>query len=436
MSWVVFFLLFPIIAHIAFMLFGQRYKYRITFDEYKQKKTFEYEVLDNEPATQMNLYIANLFKTQSKMTTRGIYPAKIKIFDKGDEAFTQLFKDLKNAKKFIHLQYYIIKPGEIYEQLRNILIQKAKEGVEIRFIVDDFGRWALPWYEIKELEAHGIKFGKFGKIRFPFISSYNTYRMHRKAAIIDGKILHTGGINIADEYANMNKKYGMWIDYQARIEGPAVRSHSLLFIDDWKEVTGDYLEIENYLGEKEIKDATSTITLVEDSPETLEPMIQRTWVRMILKARKSIKITTPYFIPTPEIYEALKTASLSGVKVQIVIPGKPDKKTALIATKYWAKELIQYGVEVYQVPNTLIHSKMGVFDGEYAYFGTANMDVRSLFGQWETIELIHGASVKEIQNVIDGYINSSITLKTEDFDKKWLKDKMVRFYVNLFSPIM
>lgn len=430
-----FFLIFPIIAHIAFMLFGQRYKYRTTLEAYHHKPTFAYEKTNENDYGKMNPYVKSLFETESNMTKRGVYAANVQVFDKGDVSFDELFKDLQKAKKFIHLQYYIIKPGEIYEQLREVLIEKAKEGVEIRFIVDDFGRWALPWYEIKELENHGIKFGKFGKIRFPFISSYNTYRMHRKMAIIDGEVLYTGGMNIADEYANMSKKYGIWMDYQTRITGPAVISHSLLFIDDWKEVSGEDLDIPKYIKDsKEV--GNSKMVLVEDSPETLEPIIQRTWVKMILKARKYIRITTPYFIPTPELNEALKTAALSGVKVEIVIPGKPDKKTALIATKYWAKELLRYGVKVYQMPNTLLHSKLGVFDGEYAYFGTANMDVRSLFGQWETMNVVYGTAVKQIDNVISSYIKISKSLKIEEFSKRWIKDKAVRFYANLFSPIM
>lgn len=423
------FLIFPFIGHIIFATFGQRYKYKVSKEMYFSKKTFEYEEINSN-----NKNNHFMLEKQQNISSRGIYPANIEIFGRGDIAYEKLFEDLKNAKKFIHLQYYIIKSGEIFEELKEILINKSKEGVEVRFIVDDFGRWAIPSYEIVNFLDQGIRIERFGKVYFPFIGSYNGYRMHRKMAIIDGEIVHTGGINIADEYANMNKKFGLWMDYQMKITGKGVRSYSLLFMDDWNHVTGEILSFDNYLKEK--NDGDSSIVMIEDSPEITEPIIQNSIINMILNAKKTIVLTTPYLVPTPELFNAIKTAAISGVNIKILIPGKPDKKSVIIATHYYARILMEYGVEIYEANNLLIHSKIGIFDDEYAYTGTANLDARSFFSQWEVIQMVTGPGVKLIKNVIDEYMLNTKLLSLEDLKVKKLKDKFLRLYVNLFSPIM
>ena len=431
LTWIIMFLLFPFIAHAAFALFGQRYKGRATQKEYRKRQSFKYEKY-RKINLKTNVDI-QLMK-QSEISGRGIYKANLEMFSKGDEAFKELFKDLENAKKFIHLQYYILKPGEIFDHLKDILIRKAKEGLEIRLIVDDFGRWAVPWYEIKLLEKSGIQIQRYCKISFPFIDSHNAYRMHRKVAIIDGSIVHTGGVNVANEYANMNKKYGLWIDYQVRITGEAVRSYSLVYLDDWNTVSGEKIKPEKYLNEDNIGE--SKIVLIEDSPENNELVIQTSLLAMIHSAKREIVITTPYFVPTPEIFAALLTAVKSGVKLKIIIPGKPDKKTVMPVSKYYGRILARFGAVILQADNLLIHSKMGIFDNEYAYTGTTNMDARSMYAQWEFIQLITGPAVKEVKKAIDSYLKKTININEELLSTSKAKEKITRFYVNLFTPIM
>lgn len=431
LAWMMMFLLLPFIGHIVFAVFGQRYKYRKNLSEFQQREMFKYEELKKEVGSSLE---ASMLNKQSSISKRGIYKADIEMISTGDEGYRRLFEDLESAKEFIHLQYYIIKPGEIFDHLKDILIRKASEGVEVRFIVDDFGRWAVPWHVIKELKKSGVRIERFGKVYFPFIGSYNGYRMHRKAAIIDGKIVHTGGINIADEYANLNKKYGLWMDYQIRIVGKAVRSYTLLFIEDWHHVTREKLDFNKYL--KETNVGKSKFVMIDDSPEVTVPIIQNSIVNMIYNAKEEIILTTPYLVPTIELFNAIRTASLNGVKVKILIPGKPDKKTVIIATRYYARLFMKYGVEIYQTNSLLIHSKIGVFDGKYSYVGTANLDIRSLYAQWEVIQLLTGPIVKDIKASVEEYIKYSTRLSNDDLKVSKLKDKIIRTYVNLFSPIM
>lgn len=431
LSWMMVFLLLPFIGAAIFLIFGQRYKSRKSAYEYWRKETFKYEIHTKQKEETLE---ASLLNKQSNISKRGVYNADVEIFSNGDKGYKRLFEDLEKAEKFIHLQYYIIKPGEIFDQLKDILIRKAEQGVEIKFIVDDFGRWAVPWYEIKNLKQKGIHIERFGKVYFPFIGSYNGYRMHRKSTNIDGKIVHTGGINIADEYANLNKKFGLWMDYQIRITGASVRSYSLLFIDDWEHITGVKLDIKKYLTEN--SGGESKMILIEDSPENSEPILQDSIINMIINAKKEIILTTPYLTPTPELFSALRNASISGVKVKILIPGKADKKPIMLATRYYAWALSKYGVEVYEANSLLIHSKIGIFDNKYAYVGTANLDVRSMYSQWEIIQLLTGPIIKEIKDVIDGYLINTTKLSSEELKASKIKDILVRMYVNLFSPIM
>lgn len=431
-SWMIIFLIFPFIGNVVFATFGQKYKYSVSKEEYFKKETFKYEQFDNKYKN--NSDIDYMLEKQSNISKRGVYPANIEMFGKGDEAYEKLFEDLENAQHFIHLQYYIIKPGEIFEKLKEILIRKSNEGIEVRFIVDDFGRWAIPSYEIDFLLENGVRIEKFGKVHFPFIGSYNGYRLHRKMTIIDGCLVHTGGMNIADEYANLNKKYGLWIDYQIKITGKAVRSFSLLFMDDWKHITGEQLEFDKYLKEEETGD--SSMVMIEDSPEIIEPVIQDSIINMILNSKKKIILTTPYLVPTPELISALRTAATAGIDIRIIIPGKPDKKAVILATHLFARNLMEYGVKIYEAKNLLIHSKIGIFDDKYAYTGTANLDIRSLYSQWEVIQLITGPAVKEINLVMDNYFKTTKLLNMSDLKTKKIKNKLIRLYVNLFSPIM
>ena len=431
LTWMLSFMIFPIIAPTAFILFGQRYKGRMTLEKYRSKRTFEKEIMGIDHSGSEE---ASIINQQSHIANRGVYNVDAQMFRDGDEGYKKLFDDLENAKEFIHLQYYIIKPGEIFDHLKDILIRKAAEGVEVRFIVDDFGRWAVPWYEIKDLMKKGVRIERYAKVQFPFISSYNVYRMHRKVAIIDGKIAHTGGLNIADEYSNISKKFGLWIDYQIRYEGAAVRSYSLLFMDDWEHITKEKLDFDKYL--KEENKGESKFVLTEDSPEVLEPIIETSIINLISNAKKEIILTTPYLVPTPELFSALRMAAMKGVKVKIIIPGKPDKKVVIIATKYIAHELQKYGVEIYQAKNLLIHSKIGIFDRKYAYTGTVNLDTRSLYGQWEAIQTLTGPIVEQVGDTIDYYLQFTRKLSFEELSTSKIKSKVIRAYVNFFSPIM
>ena len=429
LAWLTILVLFPVVGHIIFIIFGARYTKRKPISEYRKKNTFEYEELTNSSKENKDL-----FNKQIQISQRGAYKADIKLYKTGYEGFEALFEDLEKAKKYIFLNYYIIKPGIIFDRFKDILFRKAAEGVKIKLIVDDFGTWALPWYVIKDFEQKGIEVAIFGKVHFPFISSENGYRSHRKMAVIDGKVVHTGGVNIADEYASLNPQYGIWLDFQIRITGEAVKSYVLLFIDDWNINKGAILSPEKYLVDN--KGGKETTVLVEYSPEIEEPILMDSLINWIHNAKDEIHLATPYFIPSEEIIVALRSAALSGVKINLYLPGKPDKPAVLLASKYWASQLLPYGVKFFETKDILIHSKIGLFDKKYAYLGTANIDLRSMYSQYEMIALVEGSIVNEIDSLFLTYRKLSKELTKKDLLSNKFKNRIVGFIACIFSPMM
>ena len=431
LSWLMIMIMIPIFGHILFFAFGRRFSGRENQITYLNKENFKHEKLGANNKVDKN--VKDILMKQQMVSKRGIYDGDFEVFKNGIDAYERLFIDLKKAKKFIHIEMYIFHQGEIYDEFKSIVIEMAKKGVEVRIVVDDFGRWAMPWYEIKELEKMGINVKIFNKVRFPFISSDDGFRNHRKMFIIDGVIAHTGGMNIGDEYASLDKKYGEWIDFQCKVTGKAVRSISLLFIGDWERLTGKKLSYNKYLLEK--SGGSSQAILIEDSPETFESILSDSIVSWISKAKKEITLVTPYFIPTPTIFDAIKRAAQSGVDVTIYIPGKADKNYVMLATMFWAKEISRYGVKFRIMNETIIHSKIGVFDKQTAYFGSSNIDMRSSFSQFEFIMLVSGKAVSDINNTIDTYRLSSKEVTQTDYKTSWIKGKIIRTYVTIFSPV-
>lgn len=398
------FSILPIFGHILFIFFGGRYANRQSISKYHERKNFKFEEFSNTEDKFLNEF--------SKITSRGVYKGDIEFITSGTESFKRLFADLRKAEKFIHLNYYIIKSGEIYDEVIDILKSKVQQGIEVRLIVDDFGRWAMNGFETQSLKKSGINVSIFGKVHFPFLQSENGYRTHRKLTIIDGKIAYTGGENIGDEYASLSPKFGKWVDANVRITGKYLRSLSLLFLEDWYQYTGERLEYEKYL--LETNGGNNNILLIEDSPEIIFPVMQNSIIRLLSSAKKSITITTPYFVPTNDVISAIRTASLAGIKVKVFIPGLADKKIALQASRFFASEVSEYGVEIYETNNMFLHSKIGIIDNKYAYIGTVNLDIRSLYSQFEMINLFEGKAVKDIVGIINEYQRESTRLSHED----------------------
>ncbi len=453
MTWLLIFILFPGGGVLIYAIFGINLRKRrllLTkdiFDESRnlfensnaineiidiEKEQFEDRVEDNSTKK----YLINLLLNNSKFPyTKN---NEIEIFKDGVEKFESLFKDIENAKDYIHLEYFIIKDCEVGEKLKKLLIKKAKEGLEIKILYDKIGcfRFILNPKYIKELKNNNISVNYFKPYKFPLIGGSINYRNHRKIVIIDGHTSYLGGINVGDEYLGKNKKFGYWRDTHIKVFGSCTHMLQMNFSTDWYFSTKEILISKKYFP-KINSTGKSTIQVVSSGPDSDLESIYYSYFLIISKAKKSIRIETPYFIPDDTLLKALKNAILSGVKVEIIFPKIADHKIVNIASYSYFDEILKYGGKIYLYEKGFIHSKVIIIDEEIVSTGSCNIDIRSFLVNFEINAFIYDKEVidKFILDFNDD-INFSKELKFEEFNKR---NKLTRFkesFCRLLSPLL
>lgn len=379
-----------------------------------------------------DLYYLHL-RNNDAILTQGNH---IDIFTDGREKFNALLKDLKAAKDHIHLLYYIIRHDHLGSQIADILIKKAKEGVEVRMLYDDMGSRSLSRRYIKRLKQAGVHVDAFFPPKIPKVNFKINFRNHRKLAIIDGKVGYIGGFNIGDEYLGKNKKLGYWRDTHLRIHGNAVRNMQTRFILDWNQASRNDILYEDrfYIG-AEAGDVG--VQIVSSGPDSDWEQIKYGYIKMILSAKEYVYIQTPYFIPDGSLMDALRIAALSGVNITLMIPNKPDHPFVYWATLSHVGELLNAGANVYIYQNGFLHAKTIIIDGKISSVGTANIDVRSFRLNFEINAFLYDKGIAK--QLVEAF-KHDITLSTQMTKKLYAKRSLgVRFKESisrLLSPIL
>ncbi|HEX2847459.1 MAG TPA: cardiolipin synthase [Chitinophagaceae bacterium] len=316
---------------------------------------------------------------------------KVKLLINGEEKFPEVLEAIRAATSHIHLEYYIVERGEVARELVEALLEKAKEGVEVRFIYDDFGSYSIRRQTLERLNAGGIKTAPFYKIRFLLLANRLNYRNHRKIIVIDGHTAFTGGINISDKYVNNKPGQLYWRDTHLRIDGPGVYYLQYLFLNDWNFCSGESLQPAAFLfpSPSVHKKEDTLVQIAASGPDSTQPTILFSLLQAVYLAQKEILITTPYFIPGESMLEALTIAALSGLSVKLLVPGISDSKLVNAAARSYYEELLKAGVEIYQYQKGFIHAKTLVADGKLSVVGTANMDFRSFELNFEVNALVY-----------------------------------------------
>ena len=309
-------------------------------------------------------------------------------FDNGRDAWISMLEDLKAAKRFIFLEYFIVKPGIMWDAILAVLKEKVAEGVEVRMIYDDMGSiGALPKKYAQKMRACGIQCVAFNPYR-PVYSVVMNHRDHRKIMVIDGHIAYTGGINFADEYIGEDLKLGEWKDNALRMRGEGVRSMTLMFLHMWNaHIESDSPEtVTRYFPrEEDVRSVVSDgwIQPYSDYPVDNEPLAENVYLNIINQATDYVYIFSPYVIIDSEFQRALILAAGRGVDVRIVVPAVPDKKIVYHLTQSYFPELLAAGVKIYKFTPGFVHSKCFVADDRLAVVGTINTDYRSLYLHFE-----------------------------------------------------
>ena len=321
---------------------------------------------------------------------------KVKLLLNGEEKFPEVLEALRNAKHHIHIEYYIYEQDEIGEQIEELLILKANEGVEVRFIYDDFGSPNIKKKIEERMRRAGIQIYPFQKVHFYLLANRLNYRNHRKIIVIDGETGFTGGINVCDKYINNGSQKLFWRDTHLRIEGPGVFYLQYLFLTDWNFCSGKVLTPEklHFSVPAHCKD-DCFLQVAASGPDSTQPSILFSLLQAIYLARKEILITTPYFIPGDSILQALRIAALSGLSVKLLVPGVADSRLVNAASKSYYEDLLCAGVDIYMYQKGFVHAKTLVADGILSIIGTANMDLRSFELNFEVNVMLYDRKFSE-----------------------------------------
>lgn len=365
-----------------------------------------------------------------------------KYYKAGEEMFPDMLEDLKNAKKFVFIEFFIMEPGKMLNSIIDILEQKAKEGVQIRLIYDDMGCVdKLPPQYYKVLQEKGIHCACFNPF-VPFLSVIMNNRDHRKILVIDGEIAYTGGVNLADEYINEVERFGYWKDAAVRLTGNCVWSFTSMFLEMWSYITKGTEDFTRY------KVASNdNVALIEAKKGFVQPfgdcpldrncIGEGVYLNLINNARKYVYIFTPYLIIGEELITALVNAAQCGVDVRIVTPAIPDKKMVFLVTQANYEELIRGGVKIYQYTPGFIHSKCFVVDDEYASVGTINMDFRSLYLHFECGTFMYKtACVNQVKEDALETFEVSRLISLEECENKNFFFQLFLSVLRLFSPLL
>ena len=444
LTWLVVLAGFPILGFIFYLLFGRNYRKERMFRKkyFLDKQTFlQYEAQD--PVSEEKLNRAShsyqkLFYLAQRLGNSPIsFGTDTKVLTNGEETFAYILQELKKAVHHIHLEYYIVRDDEIGQKIKSVLIQKAREGVKIRFLYDAVGSWRLSKEYIDELKVAGIEMVLFGPVRLPFLNSKFNFRNHRKIIVIDGSTGFVGGLNIGDEYLGRNENYGFWRDTHLMLKGEAVRSLQLIFLQDWYYMTNSSCLTAEYLSPVLKENRYGGVQLIAGGPDNEYSAIKNIFFSMITSAKDSVWIASPYFIPDADIFSALKIASLSGIDVKLLVPKKPDKKIVFHASRSYFPELLEAGVRIYEYEKGFMHSKIIIVDHVLASIGTSNMDMRSFHLNFEVNAFLYRSKstvdlVKEYENDL---LNSR-EIDAEIFSRRPLGYRLLESTSRLLSPLL
>lgn len=386
-----------------------------------------------------SLMIAYLAEQGIPVTTDN----SLKLLKSGREKFDNLFDDIRQAKHYVHLEYFNFRNDSIANALFDLLADKAKEGVKVRALFDAFGNWSnsrpLRKEHLKVIRRKGIEIYHFDPIRFPYLN-HIMHRDHRKIVVIDGNISYTGGMNIADYYINGLPEIGAWRDMHIRIEGSATKYLQEIFLTMWNKTTKQDIGGKEFFPTRTDSlhpAGNKTVAIVDRAPRKTPKQIRHAFVQTIRSAQEKIQIVNPYFLPTHSIKKELKHALKRGIDVEVMISTKSDIPFTPDATFYYAHHLMKQGARIYMYNGGFHHSKTMMVDGKYCTVGSANLNSRSLRYDYEVNAFIFDKEITdELTNLFQEDISHCTELTPEVWKKRSRWKKFVGWFAHLFTPVL
>lgn len=441
LSWVMILLFIPVIGIFFYLLLGQDYRKKKIISKKSIRSvidrpvaSFDFNKMDRSLMDDNQLNLVKLLYNNSGAA--GYAFNKIDVFSTGESTFNAIFDAIKNAQDHIHIEFFIFDDDRISNQLRELLIQKTKEGVRVRMIYDYWGSFNLSKKFLKSMREAGIFVYPFLPFRWRISrSSKINYRNHRKLVIIDGKIGFTGGLNIADRYIYGNK-LGNWRDTFIQLEGSAVHGLQLLFMVDWFFVAQKLINGQKYFPEPQ-KFEQNLIQIVNSGPDSDWSAILQGIASSFSSATKYIYIQSPYYMPTDIIAACIQMAALSGIDVRLMIPVKSDSQFSDASTNSYLGQALEAGVRVFHYKNGFLHSKAMVIDDFISIVGSTNMDERSFAQNFEANAFIYDLKTAiKLKELFLKDTESCEELKLETWTNRKRRQKLKESFARLFSPLM
>jgi len=445
-----------IIPVLVFPVFGAMFYIFLEFQPgtHQMAKRMKELLRETKPYLEQDPAVMKFLDSESRkqkhlagyMNRYGGYPVYddtyVEYFPLGDELFPRLLEELRQAKEYIFLEYFILERGEVWDAVLEILEEKVKEGVEVRVMYDGMCCLTLlPYRYPAQLQKKGIKCKMFSPVR-PALSSYQNNRDHRKITVIDGHTAFTGGINLADEYMNRRVRFGHWKDTAIMLKGKAVNSFLMMFLQMWNVTETEPEDYARYIRRPDARlleslDTSGFVMPYGDSPWDRETVGQYVYMDILNEAREYVHIMTPYLILDSDMMTSLTFAAKRGVEVIIIMPHIPDKPYAYLLARSYYAELLQAGVRIFEYTPGFIHAKVFSSDGEKAVVGSINLDYRSLYLHFECAAYLYRSGV--IPQVEADFQNTllkcqEITLETQKYYP--LVKKIAGSVLRLFAPLM
>ncbi len=445
-SWLMVFVAFPFWGFLMYLFFGRSFNKSISAKRKAKFRTqqFRTNIRAQKGSVKNEVEVNKIMKEYKRLIMLLLNNSESlvynynesEIFSDGYQLFDSLIQDILSAKHSINLEYFIIKSDETGNILKDALIKKARDGVEVRILYDGVGSFRLDKEYINELKSHeNVKIEPFSPVILPSISRELNYRNHRKIAVIDSKIAYIGGMNIGDEYRGLNTKFKYWKDTHLRIKGEAVVGCQRCFMMDWAFATDEILEEEKFTAPSDVKNY-QPMQIAIGGPDTKWESMLQAFISLISGAKENIRIITPYLVPDKSIVDALRTAALSGVNVEIIIPDKPDHFFAYWATRSNIKPLIDSGVKVYEYKRGFIHSKTIVVDESVSTIGSTNLDYRSLEINFEINAFIYDADTAiKLKEIFINDLKESEQIEPRVFAKRPFYQKILEGFGKIVSPL-
>ena len=440
MAWVLVLVLLPVLGLVIYLIFGRSLKGMslISRSHLRELRRLNDFPNDNDHEKDLSDDTHQIISLVNKLAGPHLFVGNdIEVFTTGQDKFDALKRDILAAQDYIHVQYFILENDKTGSELIQLLIDKAREGVQVRVLYDYVGSFYMHSNVLKRMRAAGIEVHPFLELTFMQFAFRINWRNHRKIVVIDGKVGYVGGMNIADRYVVGDKKWIPWRDTHLRITGESVAALQYSFAIDWDFTTRNLLTSPTMHYTERPETPDYMVQMMSSGPTNRWNNISFVFFKAITLAKRCVYIQTPYFLPSDSLLKALQSVALAGVDVRLMIPRQSDSAMLRLATGSYIKECLLSGIKIYLYEPTIIHAKVLIVDDEFVTTGSTNFDFRSFEHNFEFNVLVYSKEFNsKMKATFEDDMNQCTRLTLSKWKQRPMLQKALESIVRLISPIL